>query len=276
MADVHRGTPEGHTPSKAGVPSDEVERSPLRSAALLIAACIVILGLVGLGVWQVRRLAWKLDLIARVNQRVHAPAQAPPNPAAWSARAAADDEYRHVTVRGRFLNDRETLVQAVTELGAGFWVLTPLKIDTGAIVLINRGFVPPEHREPTSRAAGQNTGPTDVTGLLRLSEPKGGFLRRNAPAADRWYSRDVQAIAAARGLTDVAPYFIDADGTRNPGDGPVGGLTVIAFSNNHLVYAVTWFTLAAMLAGVTAWQVREQRRIRHRRASELHCGSKAS
>jgi surfeit locus 1 family protein len=197
-----------------------------------------------LGIWQVHRLQWKLDLIARVDARVHAAAVAAP------ATATADDEYRKVTANGIFLNDRETLVQAVTERGAGFWVMTPLKQANGEIVLINRGFVPFERRDTSQHS--QPAGEVSVTGLLRLTEPKGGFLRSNDPAADRWFSRDVRAIAAARKLNHVAPYFIDADAAANPGGYPMGGLTVIRFSNNHLVYAITWFGLAAMtvLAGV--------------------------
>ena len=87
-----------------------------------------------------------------------------------------------------------------------------------------------------------------MTGLLRMSEPGGAFLRVNDPASDRWFSRDVAAIAASRGLDKVAPYFIDAE--RAPGESglPVAGLTVIAFSNNHLVYALTWGALALMAA----------------------------
>ncbi|MBW8728093.1 MAG: hypothetical protein JF625_23485, partial [Inquilinus limosus] len=77
-----------------------------------------------------------------------------------------------------------------------------------------------------------------------------------------WYSRDVAAIAASRGLTDVAPYFIDADATPNPGGLPIGGLTVIAFPNSHLVYAVTWFGLAGLLAFGVGYAVRSERRVR--------------
>jgi surfeit locus 1 family protein len=96
---------------------------------------------------------------------------------------------------------------------------------------------------------------TTVTGLLRINEPKGTLLRSNVPAEERWYSRDVTAIAAARGLQNVAPYFIDADDTKNPGDLPVGGLTQIVFPNNHLVYAITWYGLAVMTFGLAAYLV---------------------
>jgi surfeit locus 1 family protein len=82
-----------------------------------------------------------------------------------------------------------------------------------------------------------------------MTEPDGGFLRSNDPTADRWFSRDVAAIAAAKTLADTAPYFIDADATTNPGGLPVGGMTVVSFRNSHLVYALTWFALAAMSAG---------------------------
>ena len=130
----------------------------------------------------------------------------------------------------------------------GFWVLTPFETRDGFTVLINRGFVPRDRRDPATRAAAQIAGETTVTGLLRVTEPNGAFLRTNDPAADRWYSRDVAAIAKARGLFDVAPYFIDAGPAANPGGLPIGGLTVVSFYNSHLIYAVTWFALALMLA----------------------------
>nr|WP_246583860.1 SURF1 family protein [Bradyrhizobium iriomotense] len=205
--------------------------------------------LIALGVWQIERRAWKLALIDRVEQRVHAPAQPIPAPAAWPAISAANDEYRHVSVTGRFLHDRETLVQAVTEEGGGYWVLTPLQRGDGTQVLVNRGFVPTERRDATTRQTGNPEGRVEITGLLRITEPKGGFLRNNVPQHNRWYSRDVAAIAAARGLHEVAPFFVDADAGSQSAGGPIGGLTVIRFPNNHLIYALTWFALAFMLAG---------------------------
>ncbi|RUV24416.1 SURF1 family protein, partial [Mesorhizobium sp. M1A.T.Ca.IN.004.03.1.1] len=76
---------------------------------------------------------------------------------------------------------------------------------------------------------GQISGLIEITGLMRMTEPKGSLLQSNDVAADRWYSRDVAAIAQKRGLGAVAPYFIDADAAANPGGLPVGGLTVIRF-----------------------------------------------
>ena len=213
----------------------------LAAAVLLLIAA----GFVALGVWQIERRAWKLRLIAAVDGRAHAPPVAAPGPDAWPRVTADRDAYRHVRVTGRYDHRGQTLVKAVTERGPGFWLLAPLRTPAGWTLLVNRGFV------PADAAAGRPGGTVSVTGLLRVTEPGGGFLRANDPAADRWYSRDVAAIARARRLTNVAPYFIDADATPGSGGYPVGGLTVVAFRNAHLVYALTWFALAGLsIAGV--------------------------
>lgn len=203
--------------------------------------------LTALGTWQVQRRAWKLDLIERVAQRLQAEPVAAPGPSRW-AQIGAADEYARITVSGTFRHDLETCTQAVTVRGPGCWVLTPLQTTEGWWLLVNRGFVDPQHRDPATRAEGQLAGDITVSGLLRLSEPGGGFLRANDPAQERWTSRDAAAIAAHHGLpaSEVAPYFVDADYTV--AGGPVGGLTVVQFRNHHLVYALTWYALAALAA----------------------------
>lgn len=234
-----------------------------RTVAGLAAFAVLFIGFSALGVWQVQRLAWKQDLIRQVDARIHADPVPAPGPAGFDAVTRPTDQYRRVTVGGRFRHDREARVKAVTDLGPGFWVVTPLEDARGFIVLINRGFVPSERASPETRAEGQVDGPVSVTGLLRISEPKGGFLRDNDPAGDRWFSRDVAAIAQAKRLSGpVAPYFIDADATPNPGGWPRGGLTVVRFANSHLVYALTWFGLALMSAGAAVLWLREERRRR--------------
>ena len=224
---------------------DEAPRPGWQVVVISIIGFALAGGFMWLCVWQVERAAWKHDLIARVEARVHA------LPIGWPQAAALPPdqaEYRQVILSGTFDHDRETLVQAVTELGGGYWVLTPLTTPDGQVLLINRGFVPTEHADPQTRPQGQIAGPVSVTGLARLTEPEGALLRSNDPAGNRWYSRDVQAIAAARGLGPVAPVFLDADATPLPGGLPVGGLTVVAFRNTHLIYALTWFTLAGIAA----------------------------
>lgn len=221
-----------------------------RAAAATLVAALLFAGFVALGVWQLQRLAWKTELIARVEARIHAAAAPAPGPAQWSSVTREGDEYRRVQARGVFLPGRDTFVQAVTELGAGYWVLTPLRTDQGFVVLVNRGFVPTERRSaPTPPPAGEQ----QVVGLLRITEPHGGFLRANAPAEDRWRSRDVSQIAARRGLGEVAPYFIDAAANGAAAAWPRAGLTVVRFANSHLVYALTWFGLA--LATLAGWRI---------------------
>ena len=131
--------------------------------------------------------------------------------------------------------------------------MTPLQQPDGSLIFINRGFLASER--PWQAPA--QSAPVTVTGLLRISETRGGFLQANDPTHQQWSSRDIGAMAASLGLSKVAPFFIDAqtaDGqpfdpakTGTDGDQPVPGLTVIAFNNNHLVYTLTWFALALMI-----------------------------
>jgi surfeit locus 1 family protein len=261
-----------------------VRRQRLSPARLVFAVLLVCVfaGFAALGTWQVQRLQWKTDLIERVNSRVHAAPVAAPSREHWSTVSRESDEYRHVQVSGAFLHDRSTLVFASTELGTGYWVLTPLRTADNTLILVNRGFVTPKQARTMAsreRHSVQAQQAFQFSGLLRLSEPGGGYLRRNDALAGRWYSRDVQAIAQANSLSldDVAPYFIDMDAAASGAPGtpdqsspevtPVAGLTVIQFHNNHLAYALTWYALALMTAGVGVWLVREDRR-RRRMAAE--------
>ncbi|HEY8023445.1 MAG TPA: SURF1 family protein [Burkholderiaceae bacterium] len=243
-------------------PQDKAGGNSRRILRVLVLAfgVLMVAVLVGLGTWQLFRLQWKLNLIARVEQRVHATPVPAPGIAHWPSINAVSDEYRRVQISGIFRDDQATLVQAVTELGGGYWVMTPLVATDGSITLINRGFIP---REQGRAIASGPTGSVTITGLLRMTEPHGGFLRRNDPSTGRWYSRDVAAIAAAHKLDNVAPYFIDADAmpkraVADLGAQPTGGLTVVAFHNNHLVYAITWYVLALMLAAA-CWHVGQEK-----------------
>jgi surfeit locus 1 family protein len=218
-----------------------------------LAALVCLAILLGLGTWQLARKGEKEALITRIIERSHAePPAAPPAFGAWDARA---DEFSRVRVRGTFLHDRETLVHGLApgEPGRalqGFYVLTPLRRDDGATILINRGFIPTELKRPEDRAAGQVTGEATVTGMLRASEARGMFVPESDPKRDAWFTRDIPGISAARGLTNVAPYLIEADATPNPGGWPRGGQLRVDLPNNHLQYAFTWFGIAACLIGV--------------------------
>lgn len=240
----------------AGGKAHVARRSFAARAAMLSFLLVATAAFAALGIWQVQRLIWKNDLISRVDARVAAAPVATPGPDRWARITAADDEYTRVFVSGHFLHDKEAHVVAVTELGPGYWVLTPLATADGSVVLINRGFVTSERRDPANRTAGQIEGATTVTGLLRISEESNWILRKNDPEADRWYRRAPVEFAKARGLDNAAPFFVDADATPNAGDWPVGGLTRVRFSNSHLVYALTWFVMALLAAAASVYFVR--------------------
>lgn len=232
-------------------------RTGLKHWLLCLAGLIALGGFIALGNWQLDRRIWKLELMQQVDARVHAPAVTAPGRASWPSINKTSHEYLHVVVQGHFLAERTTLVVAATELGSGYWVLTPLQRTDGSIVMVNRGYIGQGIAAPSPPAGEQQ-----LRGLLRLSESNGSVLRDNSPATGRWYSRDVAAIAAAQQLT-AAPYFIDAAAGEpgSPGgEGPVGGLTVIQFHNNHLGYALTWYCLALMVVGAAVIVVRENRR----------------
>ncbi len=260
----------------------------------LLIAMLVFTSFCALGIWQVERRAWKLDLIERVAQRVDAPAVAPLDRSDWNTISASRDEYRRVRLRGTYLHEQTALVQASTVLGTGYWVMTPLRLDDQSIVLVNRGFVPQAQRDGPWRHRHEPAGEVTLTGLIRLTEPRGGFLRDNLPDENRWFSRDVQQIGKSHKLSPLAPYFVDADGpgarifpgmspaapsnnsepaaaTATNASGqlriadehlPVAGLTVVSFSNNHLMYAITWFGLAILVILAVCYVWREEYRIR--------------
>lgn len=239
-----------------------------RSALLVVLALLLIVLFAGLGTWQVYRLQWKLDLIARVDARVHAAPTAPPPAARWAGITSNTDEYRRVLLRGIYLYDLTTPVQALTDAGSGYWLLTPMCTSDGVIILVNRGFIQTDlgarTRYTPQRAAGNPCaaagGPVvAVGGLLRTTERGGPFSRANDPVDERWHTRDIAAIAHARGLDGAAPFFVDAGAGQNAAgspDRPLGGLTVISFPNSHLMYAITWYALALMVAGAWWWLAR--------------------
>jgi surfeit locus 1 family protein len=232
------------------------------SARLLwqaLAAAVGIAILIGLGVWQLQRAAWKEALIARVALEFHGPAQPAPPPSDWQRLDLAEWEYRPVWVTGRFLNDKEIYANATLTApkgprgGFGFFVMTPFQTDAGWIVYVNRGFVPREFKSPATRLGGEITGTGSVTGALRAPVDRAWFMPADDAARNEWFSRDPRLYAAGSGLPSerVASYFIDARFDPALAGGlPQGGETIVDFPNNHLGYAITWFGLAAGLAGV--------------------------
>lgn len=206
----------------------------------------VLLLCLGLGFWQIERLSWKEGLISQRQAAVSAPPIAVPR--SWEE--ARGMEFRHVTDEGVFLHDKEIFLGATSEGGGqGYQVLTPLLEPGGRVVFVNRGFIPGELKDPGKRAAGQIAGTVHVQGLLRLppAEKPAWFLPDNRPDLNYWFWVDIPAMSDADKLDRVAPFYIDTDATPNPGGWPKGGVTRLALPNDHLQYAITWFSLAVAL-----------------------------
>lgn len=190
--------------------------------------------LVGLGSWQLRRLEWKEALLAEMAERIDAaPVELPArieDPQAW--------RYRPVRVTGTFDHGREMAVVA----GRGADLVTPMLRADGSAVLVVRG------RFADPAAAPRPEGERTVTGIARPGARQGPFTPDNRPAENRWFWRDLPAMAETAGLDRVVPLFVETLDS---------GLTRRDIPNNHLAYALTWYALALVLAAIWAlrgWQ----------------------
>lgn len=243
----------------------EVRRAATRprKALAVVLGLLGIAVLVGLGTWQVQRLHWKEGLIATIRERMALPpvelvAALKDNP------DVAAQEYRPVRVEGTFDHRYERHFLATLDGEPGFYVYTPLKLDDGDWLFVNRGFVPDGRQDPATRPQGQVEGRVTITGLLRtaLAEKPSSYVPDNEVDKNIFFWKDIRAMAASSGLPADQPVlglFVDADKAPNPGGLPVGGVTIVDLPNSHLQYAVTWYGLAGCLvavAGLWFWRRR--------------------
>lgn len=231
--------------------SDVAKSASRRSSWLLLALSLpTLILLLILGSWQVQRLQWKEALLDRINERVAAE-PVPLDEIASAYEDGTDIEYRPVTLSGRLMNDREQHYLATWQGQSGFFVHTPLALEDGRSIFVNRGFVPYDRKDPETRSAGQMEDIVQIGGLARTApEEKPSLLvPDNAPDKNIFYWKDLDAMAASAQLApkDVYPFYVDADDTPNPGGLPVGGVTRIDLPNSHLQYALTWYGLAFAL-----------------------------
>jgi surfeit locus 1 family protein len=231
-----------------------------------VAAACAFAVLCGLGTWQVQRRAWKEGLIATVSERFAASPAALPPPAEWTRLDPATDEFRRVRFTAELLNDKEALVFTTGsslhggDAGPGYWVFTPARV-RDRIVMVNRGFVPEASKDPATRPQGQIAGPAEIVGVMRWPEPPGLFTPAADAAKNLWFARDSAAIAQAKGLGPVAPFYVEQESPPAPGGLPRTGALQPSFPNNHLGYAITWYGLALVLAGsFSVWFVGRLRR----------------
>ena len=197
------------------------------------------------------RLQWKEELIARVNARVDQPEQSL-NDIAILKRE--EHEYLPVSVKGTYDHASEVYFFTTDKLGRpGWWVHTRLDLKNDKSLIVNRGFVPYEQKNPETRREGQPEGLVEVVGLLRfpLLEKPFGSLDNNLKKRE-FYWRNVGEMASVMDgdPAKYLPIILDRDNKPIAGGVPEGGTTLLAFSNNHLQYAITWYGLALTLLGV--------------------------
>ena len=239
------------------------QRGLLGFTALMLAGLAV---LIGLGVWQLKRLDWKEGLIAKIEARTKG-APITLKEAVDMARKGRDPSFYRVRVDGRFHHAKELYFYSTSNERVGWDVITPLETADGDMVLVDRGFVPDELRDPSSRAQGEVENVVTVTGIVRQPESQGLFLPDNEPAANRWFWRDLQGMARSAfpgGVIQVAPFFLDAEKSDVPGGWPEGGQSRLELPNNHLQYAITWFLMAAALLVIYGLYVRSVYRLGRR------------
>lgn len=225
---------------------------PLLWPALLTA--LMVGSALTLSAWQWRRLAWKEALIERVETRSRAEPIAPPPRHDWPTLQPLDYEFRHVRAAGRYDLEREALVFSQPPAGAGvepgYLILTPLLLDDGGAVLVNRGFIPLSKRASDARKR-EPAGHVVVTGLMRGPQTRNVFTPADTPQTGVWFTSDPGAIAASLQIADAAPFTIelDAAGPQGSEDLPRPYGANVELTNNHLSYAVTWLLLAVATLG---------------------------
>lgn len=216
----------------------------------LLFGLIGIAILLNLGAWQVRRLAWKEDVLARIEARIgDAPAALPASPTEDA------DEYRAVALDGHFLPGEVHVLTSIERAGPGFRVIAPFETLDGRRVLVDRGFIP-ERRKSDARPL--DTG--RIVGNLQWpNEVDEGYTPKPDTTRNIWFARDVPAMAASLGTEPVMLVLSRApDGDTSTLPVPVDATGI---PNNHLNYAITWFLLAAAWAGMTLywlWRIRRQ------------------
>ncbi|MGA0608194.1 SURF1 family protein [Phenylobacterium sp. VNQ135] len=227
---------------------------------LTAAAAIALLILLGLGTWQLQRLAWKRDLLQRIDALQHAPAR-PIGPVLAARSAGRDVDFTRVTVECPGLAAAPYLeLYGLRDGQVGSRLISACAVDGGPYrtVLVDRGFVgdtvsarPPV--DPDDRA------PLTVTGVLRSPDPPSAFSPANRP--ERWFTRDADAMARALNAAAPAPVFLMAETPTNPEWKALVPAPVPAdIPNRHLEYALTWYGLAAALAGVYAAMLLKRRK----------------
>jgi cytochrome oxidase assembly protein ShyY1 len=223
---------------------------------------------IGLGVWQLQRRVEKHALIAALTERLAATPSVLPPPAQWRALTPEQDEFRRVSFIATYDSRPDAMVyssgSAVREdiSGPGTWAFLPARLPDGATVVINAGFVQNtmQDRAQQDRAVARLAGEkVTMTGYLRFPESAGALTPPENPAKRLWFTRDHLAMARALGWGEVAPFYVDLEQPMPASGIPKPGALQVHLKDDHMQYAITWFTLAGALAIAFAVWFRAQR-----------------
>ena len=210
---------------------------------------------IGLGVWQLQRRVEKHALIAALTERLAAAPEPLPEASQWRALTSARDEFRRVSFTATYARAPDAMVysagSAVREdiSGPGTWGFLPARLASGEAIVINTGFVENtmQEREVEDRAVAQLvTGqPVTLTGYLRFPEHPGLLTPAENRTKRLWFARDHEAMASQLGWGNVAPFYIDLEQPVPANGLPKPGPLSVHLRDEHMQYAITWFTLAA-------------------------------
>ncbi len=196
-----------------------------------------------LGTWQVARLAWKENLVAEIEA---AKTQAPLTTLPKEQAELAALEFRPVKLSGTWVRGIEFHLSPRFYKGKlGYWIIAPLKLNDGRIVLINRGWVPTEQKDPTTRKETIVSGYGTVNGLLRTTAERNYFTPKSQAARNVWFGRDIAEMATHDTLKNVIPAMVDQVGVQDRAHLPVPSDGTIRLRNDHLSYIITWYGIAA-------------------------------
>ncbi len=240
-------------------------RTRLLVPSLLALAAFAVL--IGLGTWQIERKAWKEGLIASIAQRLDAPPVPLPPPQQWAALHPAADEFRRVVLRADFLADmpEARLFTAGSALrddvkSPGYFVFSPARLADGRKVVVNRGFASAVRPTASTPPVEVPRLPVEMVGVLRWPGQPGWFDRIYSPTDDLWFVADHRAMAEHYGWGEVAPFYVEMEAPVPASGVPRPARLKPHLPNNHLQYAITWYGLAAVLAGVFGFWLRARRR----------------
>ena len=217
-----------------------------------------ILILLSLGSWQVHRMLWKTE----TNQYRQERSQSEPIALPEKNVNVQEMLFRPVQVTGYFLHHQEMFLAARSyRSNPGYHVITPFQRSEGGKILINRGWVPVDNRDPETRINGQTEGLVSITGLLVSGNTPGWMTPENRPEENFWFWLDLPSLSTQANIP-IQQYLIDADSSPNSGGFPIGGQTRTELRNEHLQYVVIWYALAICLAGITFLMIRSRKQRR--------------